>query len=33
MTTILITGAGRGIGYELARQSIDKGKWQCLILM
>jgi len=25
MTTILITGAGRGIGYELARQSIDKG--------
>lgn len=25
MTTILITGAGRGIGYELARQSLDKG--------
>jgi len=25
MTTILITGAGRGIGYELARQSVDKG--------
>lgn len=25
MTTILITGAGRGIGYELARQAIDKG--------
>lgn len=25
MTTIFITGAGRGIGYQLARQSIDKG--------
>lgn len=25
MTTILITGAGRGIGYEMARQSLDKG--------
>ncbi len=25
MTTILITGAGRGIGFEMARQSIDKG--------
>ena len=29
MTTILITGAGRGIGYELARQSLDKG-WQVI---
>ena len=25
MTTILITGAGRGIGFEMARQAIDKG--------
>ena len=25
MTTILITGAGRGIGRELAKQAIDKG--------
>lgn len=25
MTTIMITGAGRGIGYELARQSLEKG--------
>ena len=25
MTTIFITGAGRGIGYEMARQAIDKG--------
>jgi len=25
MTTIMISGAGRGIGYELARQSVDKG--------
>lgn len=25
MTTIFITGAGRGIGYELARQALDKG--------
>ncbi len=25
MTTIFITGAGRGIGFELAKQSIDKG--------
>jgi NAD(P)-dependent dehydrogenase (short-subunit alcohol dehydrogenase family) len=29
MTTILITGAGRGIGYELARQSLDKG-WKVI---
>lgn len=25
MTTILITGVGRGIGHELARQSLDRG--------
>ncbi|MCY6379880.1 SDR family oxidoreductase [Hoeflea prorocentri] len=25
MTTILITGVGRGIGHQLARQSLDKG--------
>ena len=25
MTTIFITGAGRGIGFELARQSVEKG--------
>ncbi len=25
MITILITGAGRGIGFEMARQAIDKG--------
>lgn len=25
MTTILITGAGRGIGFELAKQSLEKG--------
>lgn len=29
MTTILITGAGRGIGYELARQSLNKG-WKVI---
>jgi NAD(P)-dependent dehydrogenase (short-subunit alcohol dehydrogenase family) len=29
MTTILITGAGRGIGYELAKQSLDKG-WKVI---
>ncbi|MEO0327527.1 MAG: SDR family oxidoreductase [Pseudomonadota bacterium] len=25
MNTILITGAGRGIGYELAKQAVDRG--------
>ncbi|MEM7290041.1 MAG: SDR family NAD(P)-dependent oxidoreductase, partial [Pseudomonadota bacterium] len=25
MTTIIITGAGRGIGFELAKQSIERG--------
>jgi len=25
MTTILITGAGRGIGFEMAKQSLEKG--------
>jgi len=25
MTTILITGAGRGVGFELASQALDKG--------
>lgn len=29
MTTILITGAGRGIGYELAKQSLNKG-WKVI---
>ncbi len=29
MTTILITGVGRGVGHELARQSLDKG-WRVI---
>ncbi len=29
MTTILITGAGRGIGFELAKQALDKG-WKVI---
>lgn len=27
MTTILITGANRGIGFDLAREALNKG-WQ-----
>lgn len=29
MTTLLVTGAGRGIGYELAKQAVGKG-WEVI---